>query len=170
MLTKNFYAIQASLLFRGGTFPVTKSDGTEANIVFYHSGSSYFAYAFNGGNVTAYVGVGYINVGSGTTPATVNDYALETPITIGFSASISSFVSAQDSGAEIVYKIILNNPASAGPMTVSEIGYYGRGYTSASSGGAIPLLMDRTVLDEPVTIPAGESRTITYTVRLNRPV
>ncbi|MBQ4030113.1 MAG: hypothetical protein II625_00030, partial [Bacilli bacterium] len=51
-------------------------------------------------------------------------------------------------------------------ITVTEIGYVSRIIYTYSNWDYIydDFLMDRTVLDTPVTIPAGESRTITYTL------
>lgn len=172
MLTKNFYALQASICLRGGTYPATLTDGTQASLVFYHSGSSYYAIIFNTSSATVALNTtatGAMMIGSGTTPATEDDYALENAITSGFSTSGQAYVSVLEGGAEVVYKLVLKN-TSASAFTVSEIGYLGRGYVSTSSSGAKSVMVDRTVLDAPVTIPAGESRTISYTVRLNWPV
>lgn len=104
---------------------------------------------------------GCIIIGSGTTPPTVDDYKLESQITSGITGSIASKFS--DEGL-LVFTLTLNNTSSA-DITIGEVGYAAGVPTSSSSSGAAALL-ERTVLDEPITIPAGGVGQILYTFGL----
>ena len=116
-----------------------------------------------------------IIVGTGNTPATEDDYALDSMITSGITGSISAspIISFDSSSNEYVVArdvTIANGGSSA--LTISEIGILGKAYTASSKGSTVGstnkyILVDRTVLPEPVTIPAGESGVIRYEFRYN---
>lgn len=106
-----------------------------------------------------------ICLGSGTTPATIDDYKLENPITTGFSASV---VRQYDAQYNSTFVITLTN-TSADDIVIGEIGYVGDAHYGAGNSYAAYVLFDRTVLDSPITIPAGGIGQITYTIRLNYP-
>lgn len=111
--------------------------------------------------------------GTGATPATKDDYTLESPITSGMTVtnygntSLVDFIYTEDEHGNQTFSVpyVLNNTSGA-EINVYEIGVI----TPISSNGATvwPVLMERTVLPEPVTIPAGESRMITYSVHINK--
>lgn len=113
-----------------------------------------------------------IAVGSGSTPATVDDYHLENMITSGITATIpvSATLTYDNTHKQYVASkdIAIANNGSAS-ITISEIGIIvGAKYadsvgSSASSTGYV--LADRTVLDTPVTIPAGQSGVVRYEFR-----
>lgn len=117
-------------------------------------------------------GTAGIAVGSGSTPATVDDYCLENMITSGITATIptSSTTTYDNTHKQYVASkdIAIANNGSAS-ITISEIGiiastrYADSVGASASSTGTV--LVDRTVLDSPVTIPAGESGVVRYEFR-----
>ena len=91
MLTNNYYAILSAISFRyvGLVFAnARKPDGTIANI-YPMSGTGYYNYPFDDSTPYFYTapGMGYICLGSGTTPATLDDYTLENMITSGFTAN-----------------------------------------------------------------------------------
>lgn len=59
---------------------------------------------------------------------------------------------------------------TANDVVVSELGWVERLETSSAQNVRNSLtttyvLLDRTVLDNPITIPAGETATITYTIK-----
>lgn len=83
-------------------------------------------------------------VGSGTTPATVDDYALEAEIK-GINTTFN--VNVSDSGTKIV-NIISNLTNNA--VTISEIGI--ACFQNPDTG----YLMTRTVLEEPVVLEVGD--------------
>lgn len=108
-------------------------------------------------------------IGSGTTSPTAEDYTLEARITSGVSGSCSISDDFFDNDGNPILKMVvtLSNNGSA-DITVSEIGFFQQlnAATSISSSGTAQVFMiDRTILNEPVTIPAGESVAITYTLK-----
>ena len=113
-------------------------------------------------NSTRTLGNGYLMLGTGTTAPTADDYHLESPVTTNLSCDS---VSVSRTSLIKTYTATFANSGSS-DITVTEVGfiayiYYQYSNTSENTGD---FLMDRTVLDTPVTIPAGESRTITYTL------
>lgn len=96
-------------------------------------------------------------LGSGSTPATVDDYKLELAITEGASVSIARIYENP------VKLVILVTNTSDAPMTIAEVGW------SSLLGGGYALA-DRTVLDTPVTIPAGGIGKIEYAIKINLPI
>lgn len=108
-------------------------------------------------------GVGIV-LGSGTTPPTIHDYQLESPITSGLTPLVST---THDADNNLVYNITLTSTATE-PISIGEIGIRSGFYAGANSGLNYAL-MERTVLDEPVIIPAGGIGVVEYTIRLQMP-
>ena len=109
-----------------------------------------------------------VSFGTGTTPATVSDYFLEsilgdTQISVSAPSSIS--FNKLDTYEEYTVTFGVTNK-TADAIAISEIGLTAMPY-SPYSGNNQYALVDRTVLDTPVTIPAGQSKQITYTIRFN---
>lgn len=112
-----------------------------------------------------------IRLGTGTTAPTENDYSLESVITSGLSASINNSSIRNSSGnIETIFAVTVTN-TSASNITIGEIGYYGvqpmydsEGSSSSSNHN---VMYDRTLLNAPVTISAGDSATINYRVTAN---
>ena len=110
-------------------------------------------------------------IGSGSTQATINDYALESQIRSGFTSS-GSVSKITDSSNNIIGKTILLGitNTSNNIITINEIGFVcpckytntPSSSTSLSNSTEWTFLVDRTVLDTPLVIPAGESGTIEY--------
>lgn len=115
-----------------------------------------------------------IKLGSGTTPPTADDYCIENMITSGINVTINSRTKYVDQSnhACIDINMTVTNTGSD-PLTISEAAFYNFAVsypsynsTSATSTGAnTAVMIDRTLLDSPITIPAGESATITYTIK-----
>lgn len=105
-----------------------------------------------------------IIIGKGTTPPTLDDYYLESQITSGVTASNSRGIDENGNP----YTLITLTNASNKAITVGEVGiiantYYGtNGYTCYT-------LLDRTVLESPITIEPGGVGQITYTIRMDYP-
>lgn len=115
---------------------------------------------------TAYCGV---RIGSGVTPATADDYTLESIITSGLSVVKPSAVTVtKENDCVAVYATYTVTNTGKTAVHISEIGLYAAAYYSTSL--AKPALADRTVLESPITINPGEAKPITYTIRLNYPV
>lgn len=109
-----------------------------------------------------------ILIGSGTTPATENDYFLQSQITSGFTHTVTLTQSIENDSPVLQYNIIITN-TSASNLVISEIGYAQSLFAHATQGGSPAntdyFLFDRTVLDTPITIPAGESAGIKYKLK-----
>lgn len=115
--------------------------------------------------------------GAGSTAATKNDYCLESPITTGLSITNPSSATWLDDGNGVysaVADFIVRNTTNE-PITVREVGVFtpvGNQNTTAPNGAhsaVYYVLMERTVLDAPVTIPAGEAKLVSYKVTFNQP-
>ena len=109
--------------------------------------------------------------GSGTTPPTVDDYSLES-ILSGISFTYTVEVSADGTTRTAVYTIVNNNSTD---ITISEYGhtettYMWRGATNDSNNSySGALLLSRSLLDEPITIPALEAGSVTIIEKLSIP-
>lgn len=169
MLTNNFYVMNAAIAFKTTIKNrAKKADGTVVQVN--ATNSSYFPLlVYQSASVrTDYTDMG-VCVGRGNTPADKTDYQLENLISSGLNQlSRTNALNILDNGIEIVYAFILQN-VSEEDITISEIGLMAGSYSSASNNAYYALLVDRTVLDVPVTIPAGETKTISYTIRINYP-
>lgn len=102
--------------------------------------------------------------GTGTTAPTVDDYCLEKPITSGLTVTNPSAVTYNRTDEYEEYTATFGVTATA-TVTITEIGLRFVPYTY--SGDNAYAMIDRTVLENPIEIPAGESRQITYTIRFN---
>ena len=161
MLTKNFYSyIKAALQRASADFTLTDGSTTQSDSIS-NSGKIPLKTmnAWARGNSSN--GVGF---GTGTTPASASDYKLESFLTHQkISVANPSQVSFNKFDTYEEYTVtfgVTNITAEA--ITISEVGLMA---TLDSSAGCN--LVDRTVLDVPVTIPAGQSKQITYTIRFN---
>lgn len=112
-----------------------------------------------------------VRIGSGVTPATPDDYKLETLISDNCSVSTPSTVlaSVDADGVSVSATYAVKNTGSTA-FSVSEIGLFSGLYTVINNNGQKKTCMvDRTVLEKPITINPGESKQITYTIRFNYP-
>ena len=158
MLTKNFYALMRTALGKtGSTVTSIQNEAATVNM----DSSWYGVFTAMNGYVTA--GTQYVRFGSGTTPATVNDYKLESQIGSDITVANPSAVTTEQTDSYISWTVTFGVSASV-EKTISEIGLISEVYTPS---GNITTLVDRTVLDTPITIPAGQSKQITYTIRFN---
>lgn len=113
-------------------------------------------------------GNGGVAFGTGTTPATEEDYTLENIITSGISMVASGPTTYYDEtthkyGSRVDFTISNNG---TDPITISEMCIY-RNYNYSStiggtSAGSSQFMIDRSVLANPVTIPGGEAGVIRY--------
>lgn len=109
-----------------------------------------------------------VSIGSGTTPATELDYRLETPITSGVSGSLTVNRQVDNIGNPFVEFILTISNTGASDITVSEIGYT----QAVACGSSVEytttnidnVLLERTVLTTPITIPAGDFTAIRYKI------
>lgn len=120
-------------------------------------------------------GVG-VYFGSGSTPATKDDYTLESPINSSFSReSVSSLTLITDDPNVYSYVVTytLKNISNS-DINIYEMGVI-TGVTSssnftptASTNVWWPVLMERVVLTEPITIHPGEMKSVTYKITFNQ--
>lgn len=113
---------------------------------------------------------GGVFFGSGSTPATRDDYNLVAPIAAN-TLTVTSPAALQflDDGKgkySFVADFIVRNSSDA-EVNVWEIGLFTPAAHSSSELFYL-CLMERTVLAEPITIPAGESKLVTYALHFNQ--
>lgn len=118
-----------------------------------------------GGAASCYPGVYF---GRGTTEPTRDDYRLESQITSGLSiVTPSGFAWSMDAeGRRHAMSTFTVTNSSSEEITISEAGYYSA--LASSSSKYYQVLMERQVLTEPIVIPSGESRIITYELVFNQ--
>ena len=164
MLTKNFYSCLRARLGESATVPITETDGNfQAN-----GGFEKFAPVLPFDAMNRYsssdtnVGTCF---GSGSTPATVDDYRLEQRIDSGISVTTQTRASCTSTETYMEYSATFGvTNTGTEDKTIAEIGLIISGH---QTNYTTRVLVDRTVLDKPVTIPAGQSKQITYTIRFN---
>lgn len=165
MLTKNFYAyIKASFSGSNSVATFTKTDGTTGTV---STSADYPPFKVMNKWAKSITGTG-VSFGTGTTPATASDYVLESILDdnkINVSTPSSISFSRYDTYEEYTVTFGVTNK-TADAITISEMGLTAVPY-SPHSGNNFFALVDRTVLDAPITIPAGQSKQITYTIRFN---
>lgn len=110
-----------------------------------------------------------IGFGSGSTPATYDDYRLETPISAGLTlvarAGILKNASAYNSDNN-KYGALRNftiNNSSGSSITIREIGLFGPMGWDGSGNNMYPAMIYREVLDEPITLDPSESVIVSIT-------
>ena len=111
-----------------------------------------------------------IHLGTGNTPATESDYKLESPITSGLIITNGSVVKTDVGNGKYTITVsgIIQNGTGA-DINIYEIGLFGCvGYYRSSTQYYMPTLCERTVLSEPITIPAGERNLVTYKITFNQ--
>lgn len=105
-----------------------------------------------------------IILGSGTTPATENDYCLENAL-IDQNIPVSTQVTCVITVDSVTSTITVTNNNNT-TISIGEIGVW---TTIDNNGGTLAgrCLLERTVLDAPVVIPAGSIGVIDYTISAN---
>ena len=171
MITKNFKALLAAVLHAKstakGAVPVKTYAGADTYMAPVFS-SGKFPTSAAASVVFSTSGNG-IYLGSGNTPATLDDYKLESQITSGLSASSPTYENGGDADGNPFsrYTFTLTNDTSS-DIVVREIGYVQNLATAAlngSSSWSALCLLDRTVLSHPITVPANGTATLKYTLK-----
>lgn len=106
--------------------------------------------------------------GTGSTPASLEDYTLESPITTGlaFAGGLEGVSAYENGRAEVIARYIVTNTSNA-EINIREIGCFVPVHISTTSAYQV-IMMERTVLPEPITIPAGEAKMVTYKITFNQ--
>ena len=153
----------------GQDITLTNTSG-EKNVTIYSS--SRFANSLesglNRGAKPSYTSGGgelaFVVLGTGNEPPALSDYKLSGDIVTGFGSNVS--FSGENAGDETysqgtaVMTITNNNETD---ITIGEVGIV------YQTGSSYSVLFERTVLESPITIPAGGVGQVTYTIRMNYP-
>ena len=114
--------------------------------------------------LTSYKGYGVV-FGDGTTEVSKDDNKLSGNVITTISGTAVSQDTCDDAQAIKSTLFTIINTGTE-PVTISEIGYFGAvGYKTFYTNA----MLERTLLETPVTIPAGGVGQVTYTIRLNYP-
>ncbi len=178
MITKNYETLLASVLLSNsviyGHLPIISVDGLARFMTGTVCDQYSFPCAKNATPTTNAAGSG-ISVGSGDTAATKDDINLQQTITSGISLSLSATTaSCEVPGTPYVEFTITVTNTGSGPITIREVGYK-QSIKAASYPGstsvdtALVYLLDRTVLETPVTIQAGDAGVIKYRLQVTAP-
>jgi len=100
----------------------------------------------------------HLKVGTGTTPPTVNDFEL---VEVESRMSCDTVVVGNSANYTKTYNATFSNPLTT-DITITEVGLYATIFYNSQNESTMEVLLDRTVLSTPITIPAGESKAITY--------
>lgn len=173
MITNNAIAMFETFLWETDAMCV-RFDGVEAKVVYASLVSTSerkfmddaMLKGLNGVSATTTGSYG-VQFGSGTTPAKATDYRLESPVTLSFSNPSKVLTNTTPEGIE---RTVTFGVSATEDVTISEVGCFiaVTARVGGSSAGGNPILVDRTVLETPITIKAGQSKQISYTIRVNR--
>ena len=147
-----------------GITGITDMTGTAVTTIMRGTGSS--VAAPNNSNNTLSNGVTNATAlalvfGSGDTTPTALDYALDTDETTNLTATGTNTFSYASDKMEIVFAYTIRNN-SANSITIKEVGIKKQIYTTSIST-TVDVLLAREVFSSPITIAAGETKTINYT-------
>lgn len=173
MFLRNYYRNMASAL-------IGKQDTINVNYLGKNvktaSDSVYYSFTYSSSGVTnymcpymlalrkSYTDYGGVIIGTGDTPPTIDDYCLSGDIITDFSYSATATQTIDDNQASIRVLYTITNSGSDA-FTIREIALK-CGNTNGTSGQC---LVERTVLDTPVTIEPGGVGQITYTITFTYP-
>ena len=153
MLTNNFYKMLLGVCLRGRADGLTLPNGASG-------------YSKNFPTPSPADG-DRVEFGDGDTPPTLNDYKLSGNTITGCTVSFTKTVDNQDENGFTVTAIHTITNGNSSEITIREVGRYSHAqYASGSYGN---YLIDRTVLDTPVTIPAGGIGQVEYTITFKYP-
>jgi len=174
MVTRNFLNILAMTLESGnnvGCLRCRDVNGNDRFLSGIFDGSGCF-HDFPSQSFTLDEAADGISIGTGTAPESEDDYNLEQTITSGVSATITGI----SYGAEnpwfpfVKYDLTITN-TSENTLVVTEVGYKqtlnATRVIGSRSREAAVLLLDRCVLDTPVTIAPGDAGIVTYRLQTN---
>ena len=113
-----------------------------------------------------------VSFGTGSTPATENDINLENTITSGITVTLTGRVVGCDAPGSpyVQYSFMVSNSLEE-PLTIREVGYKQSVKCATTPGRNNSVdavcLLDRTVLDAPLTIAAGDAGVLVYKLKTN---
>ena len=117
---------------------------------------------------TAYTGNGGIILGTGTTPPTMNDCKLSGDLVTGYIYAATVQTNIDDYGATTTAMYTITNTSNK-TITIGEIGMIAQMSSTGAGTSQTHALLERTVLDVPLTIEPEGVGQLTYTIRFNHP-
>ena len=179
MFLRNWYKALTAELYSDESVKAKNTDGTDTRLCASSASGGIYKVtsltmagknsSLSSNNNVPYMGkvqksysYGGVILGTGDTAPSIDDYKLSGDLITTISAIGDISVTQDDNGCtfEGIYSV---TNSSSEDVTVKEIGLL---MTGAYSGR---FLVERTVLDTPVTIPAGGIGQVTYTIRMNYP-
>ena len=174
MILKNYYKILRCAL-TGTTCDIVRTDGTEQS--FTPASTKFYAYTFGIGqnssdspsDITNYKNLASTGVkfGDGNSHATMDDYCLSGNLLTNLDITANTTRTVEDGGVTVQHVYTITNKNTE-DITIREVGMVA-GIPYGTSISKHMALIERTVLDSPVTIPAGGVGQVTYTIRFNYP-
>lgn len=175
MFLKNFYALLGNGLlyttglkfknYQGNEFELYDASLSYLPIGVVSTNNTGSTYSCMSRITTGYTSACGVILGTGTSPATIDDYKLSGSIVSGFKYTATKTSERTDDTATITYTYSITNENSTA-MTISEVGI--TAYAS-TTGGSTYGLIERTVLSEPVVIPPEGVGQVRYSVTYRMP-
>ncbi len=175
MFLRNWYKAVASVFGQYSSINFKNYQGTE--LMLYRSNNYLLKVAYDGSDtscpamknvVTNYTSTGGVIFGTGTTPPTLEDYSLSGTLITTITCTSSLTTKADAEGMTLTALYTITNTASTA-ITIGEIALMCNLYNSSNSTHSYKGLVERTVLDEPVTIEPGGVGQVTYTIEFKYP-
>ena len=171
MFTRNYYNAMlrqaTSKQIPYVTMSGTNSSSFDVNHLQFNSGTYYNRPCMSNLVASYTANLGGVCFGTGRTAPTLDDYSLSGALITTIAASAAVECICDDDGCTLTALYTITNSGS-NAITVNEVAlvtnteyqYY---YEQSK------VMLERTVLDEPLTIPAGGVGQVTYTIRMNYP-
>ena len=176
MLTNNYYRCIASALTNKQSPKYTALDGSTQLLSYSTHGLRFGGDSYGEAsmskvstNINSSNSVGAV-FGDGNTPPTAEDYKLSgNYITSGFKYTAALSYNFTDADASITATYTITNTSEA-PILIKEVGLIAAlNEINTANNIKNNALIDRTVRDTPVTIPAGGIGQVVYTITFNYP-
>lgn len=123
---------------------------------------------YMGASLTSFSGNGGVVFGTGTTPPQLSDTTLSGDVVTGITVANAITGNVSENEAEITAIYTITNTSEA-DITIGEVGIVAN-LSSSASTASYKCLLERTVLETPITIAPGGVGQVTYTIRMNYPV
>lgn len=163
MLTRNYYKQQAQNATGVAVKYISYKNGTiNAN---YSNGTSFYTVQFADSDIRPSLlqnnSRGQIVFGNGTAEPTLDDYTISGEMLSALTVQAgTSMIDYLDDGVKATRVIIIQNNTSSN-FTISEVAWFNQ---------STPCLMDRTLLETPLTLAPGGAGQINYTIYFKYPV
>lgn len=169
MLTNNFYHLMRSYLsgnqLTAGPRTISNTEGrfsyTDSNA--YYAFRGFYNDTKNVITTAAYNANHGMAFGTGTVPPTLEDYWLSGDVITTLQIVACVITSDINNAVQMKNEVTVKNTSNTETVVINEMGIIGKFYYGSSG---VACLVDRTVLDAPLTLAPGEQGVITYTFNL----